>query len=568
VGSKTNRVAGLIDGLGLGLLLWRAQLRMFINSTVRSQQPGRLAGTIFVSALVLIAWSIEGLFTWSLVQASPRFRFNVDVVQTLSLAFTAYTAILVFSSLVFSLNALLLNPDLDMLLAAPRPVESVLAARMVVQILRLAVLSVLFTAPALLVLAANLGNPLLPVLFAFLYLLYPVFAVVLISLASLLLVRFIPPGRGREVLTLFGIALALLINLLNFLFNPALRDGGFTRQPGSLHGLPAIPAASSPWLPPGWAGRIGAAALGGNWTQAAIWSAVLLVVSGALFAVGAVLSGRLYLAGWVQAAPPRRRRAAEVRERRTARAFTQLDPVVAAILIKDWRMRTRDLAQLARFVMPVVFLLALIGLRFRAVLDVAHTLGEGPAAATVGLLPAWTLLFSLSIGLGLTAVSLEGKSIWIYAASPNSVLRFVQGKCWATAAPTAVAVGLLAIATEIVVRPGWVWAITAVLLAVALAVAVTTFMVGVGGVFARFDWTDARRMMSPLAAFLGMFVFAIVTIASVLIVVIALALASAIHFPQFTTWLAALAVCLGGSAALAALGVLSGTARLQSLELG
>lgn len=568
MGSKTNRVAGVIDGLGLGLLLWRAQLRMFINSTVRSKQPGRLAGTIVGGALVLIAWSLEGLFTWSLVQASPRFHFNIDVVQTLSLAFTAYTAILVFSSLVFSLNALLLNPDLDMLLAAPRPVESVLAARMVVQILRLAVLSLLFTAPALAVLAANSGNPLLPVLFAFLYLLYPVFVVVLISLASLLLVRFIPAGRGRELLTLFGIALALLINLLNFLFNPALREGGFTRQPGSLHGLPAIPAASSPWLPPGWAGRVGAAALGGNWPEALIWGAVLLVVSGALFAVGSVLSGRLYLAGWVQAVPPRRRRTAEVRERRTVRALTQLDPVIAAILIKDWRMRTRDLAQLARFVMPVVFLLALIGLRFRAVLDVAHTLGEGPAAATVGLLPAWGLLFSLSIGLGLTAVSLEGKSIWIYAASPNSVLRFVQGKCWATAAPIAVGVGLLATATEIVVRPGWPWAITAVILSVALAAAVTTFMVGVGGVFARFDWTDARRMMSPLAAFVGMFVFAIVTIASVLIVVIALALATAIHFPQFTTWLAALAVCLGGAAALAALGVLSGTARLQSLELG
>jgi len=568
VASKTNRVAGLVDGLSLGFLLWRAQLRMFINSTLRSKQPGRLAGTVFGAALVIIAWSIEGLFTWSLVAAEPRVRFNVDVVPTLSLAFTAYTALLVFSSLVFSLNALLLNPDLDMLLAAPRPVESVLAARMVVQILRLAVLSVLFTAPALLVISVAERNPLVPLFFTLLYLLYPFFIVVLISLASLFLVRFIPAGRAREVLTLFGIALALFINLLNFLFNPALRDGGLTRPPGSLHGLPPIPATSSPWLPPGWAGRIGAAALSRNLPEAAIWGALLLLISVVLFAAGSILSGRLYLAGWIQAVPPRRRRSTEARERRTVRAFTKLDPVVAAILIKDWRMRTRDLAQLARFVMPVVFLLALIALRFGAVLDVAHTLGQGPAAATVGLFPAWTLLFSLSIGLGLTAVSLEGKSIWIYATSPNSVLRFVQGKCWATAAPTAVAVGLLAIATEILVRPGWVWAITAVLLAVALAAAVTTFMVGIGGVFARFDWTDARRMMSPLAAFLGMFVFAIVTIAIVLIVVIGLALASAIHLPPFTTWLAALSVCLGGAAALAALGVLSGTARLQSLELG
>jgi hypothetical protein len=241
---------------------------------------------------------------------------------------------------------------------------------------------------------------------------------------------------------------------------------------------------------------------------------------------------------------------------------------VAAILVKDWRMRTRDLAQLARFVMPVVFLLALVGLRFRGFLDVAHTLGQGPAAATIGLMPSWIMLFSLSIGLGLTAVSLEGKSIWIYKASPNTMLRFLQGKCWATAAPTAIAVGLLAAATEIVVRPGWPWAITAVLLATAQAAAVTTVMVGIGGVFARFDWTDVRRMMSPAAAFLGMFVFGVVSAASALLVVIALAVASATHFPQFTTWLAALTVCVGGSGALAALGVLIGTERLRALEIG
>src|SRR5260370_20874727 len=95
----------------------------------------------------------------------------------------------------------------------------------------LMMMSLLFTLAALLVLAIANHNLLIPLVFAALYLRYPVFVVVIVSLLTLLLVPFIPVGRGREIVTLFGVILALGINLLNFLFNPALRDSGFARRP-------------------------------------------------------------------------------------------------------------------------------------------------------------------------------------------------------------------------------------------------------------------------------------------------------------------------------------------------
>jgi hypothetical protein len=186
----------------------------------------------------------------------------------------------------------------------------------------------------------------------------------------------------------------------------------------------------------------------------------------------------------------------------------------------------------------------------------------------VGLVPAWILLFSLSISLGLTAVSLEGKSMWVYAVSPNTILRFLQGKCWSAALPTAVVVGLVALAAEILIRPGWLWAATAILLAVAQAVTVTILMVGIGAVFARFDWTDARRMLSPIGVVIGMGLFAVITGGSALLLAISLALASATGFSRFTTWLAAMTLSVGGAVAVAVLGVLIGNQRLRGLELG
>ncbi len=567
VGSKANPIARITGALGVGLLLWRVQLQMVINQTVRSRQAGRLAGTIVGAAVVLLAWSWEVIATLAIVAAARRGSLEVNAVDVLSLAFFAYTAILIFSSLLFSLNALLLNPDLDLLLVAPRPVESILGGRMVVQILRLLLLSLLFTGPALLVVAVAMQNPLLPVAFAALFLLYPVFVVVIVSLLSLLLVRVIPAGRGREILTLLGVLLALGFNLANFLINPAFRGPGAAgHRPRIAPTLPDIPGAASVWLPSGWAGRSAAAVLAGDWLTAIGWGALLLAVSVALFGIGAALSGRLYLAGWIQAVPPRRRRLHAIYPR--PGKLPLLSPLLAAIVIKDWRMRTRDLAQLVRFAMPVVFLLLIFGLRFPGVSSAAGDLGQGPVAAMLGLLPAWVLLLSLGLSLGLTAVSLEGRNIWVYAASPNTVLQLLQGKCWSTALPTAIIVGLVAIGAEIVIRPGWLWAISATLVAIIQAGTVSILMVGIGAVWARFDWTDARRMTSPLAVFIAMALFAVITVAIIVIFGIALALASATGFPLFTTWLAAMAISVGGGIAVAALGLLIGNERLRALELG
>src|SRR5207248_7855332 len=170
-----------MQGLEVGLLLWRAQLQMFLNQTIRSGKPGRIAGTIIAAAVIVLAWAWEAFVTWLAIQAAHRVPVLFDDLHLLSLAFLAYTAVLVFSSLVFSFNALLLNPDLDLLLAAPRPVEGFLAGGMVVQLLGWFLLSLLFTSSALLVLAVANHSAVIPIGFAAIYLLYLVCVVVVVS---------------------------------------------------------------------------------------------------------------------------------------------------------------------------------------------------------------------------------------------------------------------------------------------------------------------------------------------------------------------------------------------------
>jgi hypothetical protein len=62
--------------------------------------------------------------------------------------------------------------------------------------------------------------------------------------------------------------------------------------------------------------------------------------------------------------------------------------------------------------------------------------------------------------------------------------------------------------------------------------------------------------------------FAIVSTASALLLVISIALAAVTRFPLFTTWLAAMTIAVGGAVAMAALGILVGNERLRGLEVG
>ena len=158
--------------------------------------------------------------------------------------------------------------------------------------------------------------------------------------------------------------------------------------------------------------------------------------------------------------------------------------------------------------------------------------------------------------------------MWVYSVSPNTTLRFLQGKCWSATLPTAFLVALVALVAEILIRPGWLWGATAILLAVAQAVTVTILMVGIGAVFARFDWTDARRMLNPVGVVIGIGLFAMITGGSALLLAISLALAGATGIPVFTTWLAAMTLSVGGAVAVAVLGVLIGNERLRGLEVG
>ncbi|HYM49099.1 MAG TPA: hypothetical protein VET65_00865 [Candidatus Limnocylindrales bacterium] len=555
-------LARLNAGLRLGLLLWRAQMRMLWNHTIRSRKPLYLVGVVLAAVTVIVWWIQVAFLSAVAATAASRVHTGVPLDRLLGLVFIGYTAFLIFSSFLFTLNALLVNVDLELLLPAPWPIEAVVIGRMVAQGLRLLVISLLVTLPAVILLPVFLGHPLAALGLLAIIAIYPVIPLVLVTLVTLVAIRLVPPGRGREVITALSLLVALGINLVNILANPALQG----RAPRLHGGFPDIPVAASPVLPFGWAARASAAGLEGDLARMLAWILVLLLASAAALVIGVRVSGAIYVAGWIQGAQGRGRR------RRPAGArgaihIPGLTPVVTALIVKDWRLRLRDLTQLARFVMPMVFLIVLVVLRAGPLFRLVHALGPGPIAALLALGPAWLVLLAITSAFGLSAVSLEGQAMWIYLASPNGMREFLEAKCWSVVLPALALSMLVGIALEVLVHPGTAWAVATLALLPIAGVGLGSLMVAIGALWARFDWTDTRRMVHPAGGLLGSVAQMVASGAIALLGVGAAFFARPLGLPQWPTFVLALALPCAALLAVSLAALILAAQRLRLLQL-
>jgi hypothetical protein len=556
----------LTAALRVAAILSAAQVRMFINQVVRSREPARLILLLVGAVFVLFLWIQELVGTLLVAEGARQFpsRFaylgGSEVLQVLGLGLVAYAVLLVFSSALFSLNALLLNPDLDLLLVVPWRVDTILGARMLNQVFRMVLLSFVLVLPLLVGLGMVLRQPLVPLALIAILTLYPVMFVIGASVFVLLIVRFIPPSRAREAMAALGIAFAAIINLANFTLNPALASR-------SRLGIPNVGLGTSVWSPIGWASRAMTGVLTGDPLAVLGWGSALLATTVLVFLVGTRVSGALYLSGWAQGAwgTPRRSKAAPA-IMSPGRSARRRSPVLALVL-KDIRVRRRDLAQLAGLVMPLGFFSLVLVANGPRLLRSIEPLGPGPLLALTGITPVLFVLLSLTTALGLSAVSLEGRGIWIYAASPNSMRGLLEAKCWTAAVPTMAVSLILGTVIEIVIRAGLAWSAGAVALLIVVSGALACVMVGLGGLVGRFDWTDARRMIHPVGGLLALVVQFGLIAAVTGLVLVPLLVATIFHQSLFGLFLVGL-LCASLTAVLAAtLTLVLAEQRLRRLEV-
>ncbi len=470
----------------------------------RWQQALQVLGTLWVVGWLGFVSGLAGFGVGALLRRFPEAPLEALLP---GLILTAVAAIILISSFALALGSLFLTSDLETLMTAPVSRRALFTAKILDGLVTYYAITIIAAVPALvtygivlrygplyyvLAIVAVVGTPLLPAGVG--------------ALLTMLVARFAPARRVREVLGLVGALVGISFSLVGQtsrlwtqrLFGPRQDPQEIL---GHLRQLVAIP------LPSLVAGRGLAAAGAGNWAAAAAELAGFLVLTFGLFAGCVVAADRLYATGWARmqgAGVANRSRARVARDAANA-GWLGRAPAWAAIALKDWRTIPRDLRNFAQLLTPLVILpivyFNIIGGGRRsssALTDTLSGLGGGtvdPVGIVVagGILLATVLIFRR---VAATAISMEGRAWWMLKLAPISGQELLRGKLAAALVPFAILSTLLLLGATLwrgFSAVGFLYGWFGIQL---LGAAILATATGAAVPWAKLDWDDPRKMSS------------------------------------------------------------------------
>ncbi len=457
--------------------------------------------------LIIAVGMLAALLYWGYraVHAGTLWILNYPLIDTIAPAviqrslegmFLMLMAAVLFSVLIASIGILYGSQDLELLLAQPINSAAVFSLKVTELFINAAGLPLLFTLPFLLgVGTAMEAHPLY-------YLVSIVSALALFALPvtagallALVLVRYSPAGRVREIATAVSITFAAAAvlglralrpeQILNL--NPADAEAFDTF-------LRAFTSLELGWLPPAWATNASWAAMDGGIHA----SFIVLIAAGAIgLAVTGVLAHLAYTRGWVRSLDtnPLGRDGRERSETRFERWFVRRTGTVGAILVKDFRSFTRDVQQWSQLIV-LVALAVVYFVSLSAIPVPTQQFRDAVGALNV----AFMAFISAGVGVRIAfpAVSLEGATFWLLQVQPVRPRQVVIAK-FLFVLPIMLTLGAaLGIAAVRLLDMNPLLATSSVISALAAAIAMSGLAVGIGAAQPQFKHTNPNELaMTP-----------------------------------------------------------------------
>lgn len=501
---------------GLWRSVWKlTQLRLLIFG--RSFRRSRLRYKIGIVALALVVVGVLGFvffMSWHLLRLlnSPQLvQFTGDLtslienIPSLVLGMTFLGVLL--TSFGVLLQALYLSGDMDFLLTTPVPIRAVFVAKLLQAVLPNFTLICLVALPVLFGLGASAGYNLLYYLAILLVLaMLALAAAGLAALMVMFVVRIFPARRVAEVLGFLGAISSFICSQTGQL----ARYSNLSSDQAT-SALTMIERFDQPWSPLSWAGS-GVVQLGkGSWLAGMGETALVLALSGAIFAGCLVAAERLYYTGWASMQNQGRKRKTPRSEgarngilKVAARlAGSVLPAPVRAVMVKDWLVLRRDLRNLSQLVTPLIIGIVYAFMMLRgnqqpstepsgAPVWVINLLQNVQAYASVGLslFVGWMLLGRLA-GMGF---SQEGRSYWLVKTSPISSGYLIAAKFLVAYLPTLALSWIYLLVIWLLQRPGlevFLYSLPVIALCIA-GNAGLNLAFGITG--ANMNWEDPRQM--------------------------------------------------------------------------
>jgi len=423
--------------------------------------------------------------------------------------------LLLLSSFGVALGSLFLSSDIDLLMAAPVDRRAVFISKLLDGMTLYYGIAFVVAFPALLTYGLGMGyGPAYYLLTVVAIFATPLLPAGLGALLVLVIARFAPARRVKEILGLVGALVGIACGLLGQTSRFWIGEVDVTQNGATawLEGLRGVAGWPFPTL---LAGRGLDSAGMGDWLPASATFTGFIALTLGFFLVCVLVADRLYAAGWVrmQSSGTAKRSRERVEQAASNPGLLGRVPAYMAIALKDWRVVPRDLRNFAQMLSPLLFLPVI----YLNLLGDSERNGHGPSSGlealgangvgAAGVLIAAGVLGSTVMVFGrltTTGISREGKSWWLLKVAPVSASELLWGKYVTALIPYAILSSLLMFGAALwkAFDPVWFlygWAGVQILGAGLLALDV-----GLAVPWARLDWDDPRKMSSGVGALLSL----------------------------------------------------------------
>ncbi len=399
------------------------KIKIFTASFTRGESRKRVArivtAVVVVAAFVGFCFVAYGIFAAIKLVGADGFLLAGVIV---TLAFHGLLVLAFVFDIATTTNIFFLSSDLSLLMAAPVPARRVFVLKYFEAMGSGSLISSFVAFPILLGFGLAFGAP-WPFYIA-MFAMVTLFLSVPVSvgtIAGLVISRFAPASRVKEVLGLVGGVLALGFWVAIQLLRPAIRDniqtGDVTAQMKSLatHGghfltkmLPSSLAAE---------GLRGFAA--GRPREGLASMVFLAIMAGLMFGVSVLASKRMYMAGWVRVAPAggKGRVGRPFPLRRLLCWLPSFEKSVVSTTASLFVRDPQQLMPVATITIMMALFPFLMGRRTGNIISPAVILQSFAALSFIG-----------SMNLAVNATVIDGRNFWLILCSPRSPARKIFSK--------------------------------------------------------------------------------------------------------------------------------------------
>ena len=462
------------------------------------------AGILFWLVLFFLFYRVLSYFS------SQEIIGDILARHLLAMVLLIFFSLLIFSHIITALSNLYLSQDLELCHSLPATLTEIFLSRCFFTVIDSSWMLLVFGLPVMMAygFVYHAGPD------YYLSLIYVSFPLIIIAaslgiMVIMVLVRFFPAQRTRDIIMFLSVILIVILYLLFRFLRPERLVNPDTFVSIAEY-LSALKAPDSPYLPSHWATDLLWTRLT-RYTGSQILNHLLLWSTAfAMVVIDIWMAGLIYFNGFskAQEAKRRSRTGRRILEKIVSVITRPLGPDTTSLIAKDVRTFFRDNSQWSQLLLlgalVVVYLYNFSVLPLERSPIKSIYLQNALSFLNIGL--AGFVISALSVRFIFPAVSSEGRAFWIILSSPLSLRRFLWSKYFAYLFP------MLILAEMLIIYTNYLLKVTPFMMALStvtiffLVLGIVALGVGLGAVYPNFRHENIAQVATGFGGLVYMII--------------------------------------------------------------